>query len=98
MLKSSQPTDPDERKRFIREQMTARDAAQQAARLEAAAMLLDPAIRAAKLANLDTAPLIATRHRLHELLADAVSQSHGPIAPRSRRATQKQWRKEGPPQ
>src|SRR5581483_4654825 len=91
-----QPEDPDERREFITHQLAAREAAARAQRLEVAARLLEPAIRAARLAGLDTASLESTLVRIEGLLADQAARRGDRIAPRTRPAFQKEWRQDGP--
>lgn len=84
MLKSSLPSDPDERKRFISEQEQARSAAREAQRLEAAVTLLRPAIQAFKHAGLDLAPLMGAHDSARDRLSALETQRGARIMPRTR--------------
>jgi hypothetical protein len=96
VVKSFLPDDPDERRRAIEEQAAAREASRRVQRLDAAAHLVAPAIRAVELAGLDAGALRATLQALQVQLERAAHQGHGRITPRKRPVIQKQWRKEGP--
>jgi hypothetical protein len=96
MLKSSSPGDPEEKRRFIEEQSAAREASRQVQRLDAAAHLMVPAIRAVELAGVDASSLRSVLQTLQLELERASHQGHGRIAARQRPATQKQWQREGP--
>lgn len=96
MLKSTLPDDPDERRQAIEQQATAREASRRIQRLDAAAHLVAPAIRAVELAGLDGGSLRAVLQTLQVELERAAHQGHGRITPRKRPTIQKQWRAEGP--
>lgn len=96
MIKSSLPDDPDERRQAIEQQAAAREASRRVQRLDAAAHLVAPAIRAVELAGHDASPLHALLQTLQVELERAAYQGHGRIAPRKRPTSQKEWRKEGP--
>jgi hypothetical protein len=96
VLKSSSPDDPDERRRAIEDQAAAREASRRIQRLDAAAHLVAPAIRAVELAGLDPSSLRAVLQVLQVELERAAHQGHGRITPRKRPAVQRQWQKEGP--
>lgn len=90
------PEDADERRRFVEEQTIAREASRRVQRLDAAAHLLAPAIRAVEHAGVDAASLRAVLQALQTDLERAAHQGHGRIASRRRPTAQKAWRREGP--
>ncbi|MBI4493548.1 MAG: DUF3800 domain-containing protein [Chloroflexi bacterium] len=96
MLTPPQLRSPDEPQRPLLEPPTSCAAAQRAQRLEAAALLLEQAIRAAKLADVDTLPLESVLQRLENQLADASARDGQRPAPRLRPKAQRDWRTEGP--
>lgn len=96
MLKSHQPRRREERQQFIQEQMTAREASQEIDRLDEAAILLEPAIRAARRAGFDVATLSAMLQSFRDRRESALSRGGGRTLPRNRPEVQRTWNTEGP--
>ncbi|MFN0074620.1 MAG: DUF3800 domain-containing protein [Chloroflexota bacterium] len=65
-------------------------------RLEAATRLLEPAIRAAEIAGVNTAPLLMTLQELVDRHQVAIGAPMAPSASRGRPATQRQWTPDDP--
>lgn len=91
MLKSEQPRDPDERKRFNEQQLAAREAMREVGRLEATAITLAQAIRAMRLASLDATGVEEELRRVQNRLAAATATHPGRILPRARPNEQRRW-------